>query len=263
MPHEWRGGGDVHGRRSAPDESQTESQNETIAMNVEQTAPLTATFSRRPQAAGAAWACVAMLALLAGCATPTTDGAGCYAGSSSAACGNAPPPAPEVAAPPQHQERFERLQAALDGETQAARDAQARAVAATQKLPLAQRLRAGEVSQTPVTITDAKSGQQAQLRALDAVEIWVPLAGRNRKESKAALETVKALSHSMANNRGSATVVVEQSAKDVKARRVNTSTGTTQTAEGKPVVLEKTVSETLQPGMERYVVRAGAIRGQL
>lgn len=208
-------------------------------------------------------AALAALALLAGCATPSPDGAGCYPGSSSAACGNAAPPAPAAVAVPQQQERFVRLQAALDAETQAAREAQASAVAATQKLPVAMRLRAGEVSQTAVTITDGQSGQQAQVRALDAVEVWVPLAGKNRKEYKAALDQLKALGHSMANNRGSATIVVEQSAKDVKARRSNTATGVTQTAEGKPVKLEKTVSDTLQPGLERYVVRAGAIRGQL
>ncbi|RYF28040.1 MAG: hypothetical protein EOO33_02365 [Comamonadaceae bacterium] len=212
----------------------------------------------------AAGAALAALAVLAGCATPASDGAGCYPGSSAAACGNAAPPAPVAAAtPPQQQERFVRLQAALDAETQAAREAQASAVAATQKLPVAMRLRAGEVSQTAVTITDSQSGQQAQVRALDAVEVWVPLAGRSRKESKAALDALRALGHSMANNRGSATIVVEQSAKDVKARRSSTATGVTQTAEGKPVKLEKTVSNTLQPGLERYVIRAGAIRGQL
>ncbi|RYF27779.1 MAG: hypothetical protein EOO33_03275 [Comamonadaceae bacterium] len=215
----------------------------------------------RLHAAGAA---LAVLALLAGCATPSPDGAGCYAGSSSAACGNAPAPAAQApAVAPQQQERFVRLQAALDAETQAAREAQARAVAATQKLPVAMRLRAGEVSQTDVTITDGQTGQQAQVRALDTVEVLVPLAGRSRKESRAALDLLKALSHTMAGNRGSATIVVEQSARDVKARRSKVATGVTHTADGKPVKLEQAVSETLQPGMERYVIRAGAIRGQL
>lgn len=160
-------------------------------------------------------------------------------------------------------ERFARLQAALDQEAQQATALQAQAVQAMQRLPARQRAVAGPVHTRPVPITDGQSGVTSQLQSFSSLSVDMPLAAKGRNEYSRAMDALKELANELADNRGSSTILVEQSEADVSAGRVNTSSGTTQTKNGKPVTVRKKVDSSLPAGMERYTIEAGEIRGKL
>ena len=162
-----------------------------------------------------------------------------------------------------HSERFSRLQAALNQETQQAQSIQAQAVQAMQSLPVKQRAVAGPVLTQPVSIADAQSGQTLQVRAFSSVSVEMPLAAKGRKEYTRAMDLLKELANELADNRGAASIVVDQADADVKAGRVNTATGTTQSKGGKPVSVIKRIDAGVPSGVERYTIEAGAIRGKL
>ena len=162
-----------------------------------------------------------------------------------------------------HSERFSRLQAALNQETQHAQSIQAQAVQAMQSLPVKQRAVAGPVLTQPVPIADAQSGQTLQMRAFSSVSVEMPLAAKGRKEYTRAMDLLKELANELADNRGAASIVVDQADADVKAGRVNTATGTTQSKGGKPVSVIKRIDAGVPSGVERYTIEAGAIRGKL
>lgn len=171
--------------------------------------------------------------------------------------------APATAVSGGQAERFNRLQAALDQETQQAQSLQAQAIQAMQKLPVKQRAVAGPVQTKTVSITDGQSGQTHQMRAFSALTVEMPLAAKGRKEYTQAMNLLKELANELADNRGASSIVVTQSAEDVKAGRVNTATGTTQSKSGKPVTVIKKIDPMLPVGIERYTIEAGEIRGKL
>ncbi|KGG85485.1 hypothetical protein [Comamonas thiooxydans] len=160
-------------------------------------------------------------------------------------------------------ERFARLQAALDQETQHAQSMQAQAVQAMQKLPAKQRAVAGPVQTRTVSIADGQSGQAHQMRSFSALTVEMPLAAKGRREYTQAMNVLKELANELADNRGSSSIVVDQSDEDVRAGRVNTATGTTQSKGGKPVTVIKKIDTGLPAGVERYTIEAGEIRGKL
>lgn len=162
-----------------------------------------------------------------------------------------------------HNERFSRLQAALNQETQQAQGIQAQAVQAMQSLPVKQRAVAGPVLTQPVPIADGQSGKTLQMRAFSSLSVEMPLAAKGRKEYTRAMDLLKELANELADNRGASSIVVDQADGDVKAGRVNTATGTTQSKSGKPVSVIKRIDAGLPNGMERYTIEAGAIRGKL
>ena len=171
--------------------------------------------------------------------------------------------APVESGPAGQSERFSRLQAALDQETAQATELQSQAVQAMQKLPVRQRSVAGALRTRPVPITDGQSGVTSQLQAFASLSVDMPLAAKGRSEYTRAMDALKELANELADNRGSSTILVEQSEADVSAGRVNTSSGTTQTKHGKPVTVRKSVNSTLPAGVERYTIEAGEIRGKL
>ncbi|QXZ10884.1 hypothetical protein KUF54_06710 [Comamonas sp. Y33R10-2] len=171
--------------------------------------------------------------------------------------------APATAISGGHDERFSRLQAALNQETQRAQGIQTQAVQAMQTLPVKQRAVAGAVLTQSVSIADAQSGKTLQMRAFSSLSVEMPLAAKGRKEYTAAMDLLKELANELADNRGSSSIVVDQSDADVKAGRVNTATGTTQSKGGKPVTVIKRIDAGVPSGVERYTIEAGAIRGKL
>ena len=181
----------------------------------------------------------------------------------SCATGDGGSSAPATAMSGGHNERFSRLQAALNQETQQAQGIQAQAVQAMQSLPAKQRAIAGPVLTQPVPISDAQSGQTLQMRAFSSLSVEMPLAAKGRKEYTRAMDLLKDLANELADNRGASSIVVDQADADVKAGRVNTATGTTQSKGGKPVSVIKRIDAGIPAGMERYTIEAGAIRGKL
>ena len=191
-----------------------------------------------------------MLSRVTNSADPNCGGAGGNSGPVTATSGT-------------HSERFDKLQAALNQETQQAQSIQTQAVQAMQKLPVRQRAVAGPVQVKPVPITDGQSGRTLQMQAFSALSIDMPLAAKGRPEYIKAMDLLKDLANELADNRGTSSIVVDQSDADVKAGRVNTATGTTKSKGGKPVTVIKKVDAALPTGVERYTIEAGDIRGKL
>lgn len=183
--------------------------------------------------------------------------------SADASCGGGGAGTAPATATGSQADRFERLQAALDQETQQARAAQVQAVSAMQGLPPGQRAMAGPVKLLDINISDKQSGGERKMRSFSSVTVDMPLAAKGRPEYTRAMDTLKDLANQLADNRGSSSIVVNQAESDIKARRVNTATGVTQTSGGKPVSVQKTIDRTLPAGIERYTIQAGEIRGQL
>ena len=210
---------------------------------------------------------------LAGCAAvDSSNSLGCMLGRFTqnpppgcAPAGATPAPAagPSAATVAQAGERFAKLQSVLDQEIELARAVQADAVSSMQHLPLKLRSSAGPVKLQDVPITDSQSGQTRKMRTLESVSVLMPLAAKGRPEYAQAMTTLKNLANRLADNRGSATIVVHQSAADVQAQRVNTATGVSKTAKGSPVKVDKVEDALLPAGTERSTIQAGPIRGGL
>lgn len=210
---------------------------------------------------------------LAGCATvDSSNSLGCMLGRVTqnpppgcAPAGATPAPAagPSAATVAQAGERFAKLQSVLDQEIELARAVQADAVSSMQHLPLKLRSSAGPIKLQDVPITDSQSGQTRKMRTLESVSVLMPLSAKGRPEYAQSMTTLKNLANRLADNRGSATIVVQQSAADVLAQRVNTATGVSKTAKGSPVKVDKVEDIQLPAGTERYTIQAGPIRGGL
>lgn len=175
----------------------------------------------------------------------------------------APATGPSAATVAQAGERFSKLQAVLDQEIETARAVQDDAVSSMQHLPIKLRSSAGPVKLQDVPITDSQSGQTRKMRALESITVHMPLAAKGRPEYTQAMDQLKALANQLADNRSAASIIVDQSDADIKARRVNTATGTTQSPRGNPVAVRKNASRELPAGVERYTIQAGEIRGKL
>lgn len=160
-------------------------------------------------------------------------------------------------------DRFDKLQAVLDQEAQDARKTQEQAVAAMQKLPPNQRAVAGPVRMLNVSISDSQSGRTRTMSTLDSITVDMPLAAKGRPEYTQAMDGLKGLANQLADNRGAASITVEQAEADIKARRVNTATGISKSPHGSPVNVIKNSSRSLPAGTERYTIQAGEIRGKL
>ena len=160
-------------------------------------------------------------------------------------------------------DRFDKLQTVLDQEAAQARQAQEQAVAAMHKLPSSQRSVAGPVRMLNVNITDSQSHRTRTMVSLDSITVDMPLAAKGRPEYTQAMDGLKALANQLADNRGGASIIVEQTEADIKARRVNTATGISKSPQGNPVNVHKNISRSLPTGMERYTIQAGEIRGKL
>ncbi|MPN52005.1 hypothetical protein SDC9_199657 [bioreactor metagenome] len=74
------------------------------------------------------------------------------------------------------------------------------------------------------------------------------------------MNAVKALATRIADNRGGATILVEQASADVRGRKVNTSEGESRTKEGNPLTVQKAVSTEVPRGVERYTIKAGELK---
>ena len=204
--------------------------------------------------------------LLGGCATleEASTSLSCMlaraTGSANSSCGNNSQDGTLQSAPG---DRFDKLQAVLDEETQRAKQAQGSAIAAMQKLPANQRSVAGPVRMLNVSITDSQNGRTRNMQTLDSITVDMPLAAKGRPEYTQAMDQLKALANQLADNRGTASINVDQSEADINARRVNTSTGSTQSPRGNPVFVRKNADRNLPAGVERYTIQAGEIRGKL
>lgn len=152
---------------------------------------------------------------------------------------------------------FER---ARQQEIAAATQAQQQAIAALQQLPAGKGAQAGEVKTVEVTATDKTTKQARKYQAFDSVSVDIPLSTKGTPEYEQAIGKLKTLAEQVADERGSATIEVALAPTDARARKVALETATAHTAKGSPVTVRKTADGTVPKGVERFTVRAGAIK---
>lgn len=160
-------------------------------------------------------------------------------------------------------ERWIHVQKVFDDEISTARTAQAQAVANSSRLPASQRATAGELTLLNVAIKDSRTQETRNVRTLDTVELRIPLAGKGKAAHLATFNTFMDLANTLADNRGTASVTVYQNPADVQAGRANPAGAVLKTKDGNPVHVRKVAQAATPLGLERYVIQAGEVRGEL
>jgi hypothetical protein len=141
-----------------------------------------------------------------------------------------------------------------------AEQAQQQAIAAVAAMPGGQSAKAGDVKTVEVTATDKTSGQTRKYQAFESVSVDLPLSAKGTPEYDEAVGKLKTLAQRVADERGSARIEVALTRADARAHKVALETATVNTAKGNPITVSKAADSTVPKGMERFTVRAGALR---
>ena len=199
--------------------------------------------------------------VLAGCVAPPQEPAPAPAPAAvQVECGVASPPGcrePAVAAV------YTDWAAKMKAETQAADELRQRAVEAMATLPPKQRIESSETLTTEQAFVSAQAKAPHNVQVLDSVVIDLPWAAKSRQEHKDAMTAIKDIATLMADNRGSATIYVTVSPRDLRAKKVNTNSGTAPTEAGNPVEVKKSADKNVAPGIEHFVIQAKPWPGRL
>ncbi|WP_339536674.1 hypothetical protein [Comamonas sp. MYb21] len=200
-------------------------------------------------------ALVSVLAL-AGCAAPPPEPAPAPAPAVpvQVECGVASPPGCREPAVPPALLTWEQK---MKGEIDEAEALRLRAVEAMSALPAKQRIKEG--SKTMTTEQVFSTSQAPATRAmpvLDSVSLDLPWATKSRQEHKDAMVAIKDIATMMADNRGGATIYVTVSPRDLRAKKVNTNSGTAPTEAGNPVEVKKSADKNVPAGVEHFVIQA-------
>ena len=183
-------------------------------------------------------------AILAGCATSTPE---CTPGSTHPSC------VPKQAAVPAGESPEQQAQIALAEQSLAA------AMNASKPLPASLRARNPQIKTTSAPLADSRSGRVYEFKVLDSASLEMPLAGKGKRGYVEAMDEIKDLANQLADARGAVTISVDQATADVKARRVNTKSGSTQTQAGNTVTVEKVSSGSVPRGVERYTIKPSEV----
>lgn len=126
-----------------------------------------------------------------------------------------------------------------------------------------QRVRAGEVKTVEVTAIDKKTRETKKYKAFDSVSVDIPLTSRGTPEHDAAMAKLKTLAQRVADERGSAEIIVATLPASAKARRVSATHDTVTTAKGNPITVTKTFDSAVPQGVERITVKAGRLQTEV
>ncbi|GEM_PF-1274438 len=168
-------------------------------------------------------------------------------------CGVASPPGcREPAVPPALVTWEQKIKVEID-QAEALR---VRAVEAMSALPVKQRISGSKTTTTEQVFSSSQSPATRGMPVLDAVSLDLPWAAKSRQEHKDAMVAIKDIATMMADNRGGATIFVTVSPRDLRAKKVNTNSGTAPTEAGNPVEVKKSADKNVPPGIEHFVIQA-------
>ena len=196
---------------------------------------------------------VASALVLAGCVVPPQESSGPAPVSQASVqveCGVASPPGCREPAV------FVDWEQKLKAETAAAEELRLRAVDAMAQLPASQRIAHSETVTTEQAFQSAQAAGTRNMKVLDSVSIDLPWAAKSKQEHKDAMTAIKDIATLMADNRGSATIYVTVSPRDLRAKKVNLRSGSAPTEAGNPVEVKKTADKNVAPGVEHFVIQA-------
>lgn len=149
---------------------------------------------------------------------------------------------------------------ARKAEISAAERAQNEALQAMAALPPAQRGSAGELKTVEVVATDKSSRETRKYQAFESVSIDVPLSTKGTPEHATAMGKLKALAERVADERGSADIVIAMAPNEVRARKVALTSDQVRTAKGNTITVSRVSDSKAPVGMERITVKAGKLR---
>ena len=100
-------------------------------------------------------------------------------------------------------------------------------------------------------------------QAFDSVSVDLPLNSKGTPEHDAAMEKLKTLAQQVADERGSADIVVALAPADAKAQKMVASRGSVQTAKGRTITVVKMSDAAVPRGVERITVKAGRLQTEV
>lgn len=152
---------------------------------------------------------------------------------------------------------------ARQDELAAAEQARRDAVAAFSSRGGAQQVKASEVKTVEVTAVDKKTGEAKKYQAFDSVTLDLPLSAKGTPEHDAAMEKLKTLAQRVADERGSSEILVVMAPADVKARKMELTSGVAKTDKGNNITVTKMTDNAVPRGVERIVVKAGRLNTEV
>lgn len=144
-------------------------------------------------------------------------------------------------------------------EIAAAEQAKQDIVTALATLPKGQAAKTGEVQTVEISATDKKSREVKKYQAFDSVNVEIPLSAKGTPERDAAIGKLKTLAERVADERGSAEIIVAMTPADSKAQKVELATSTVKTKKGSDISVSKVADASVPKGVERITVRAGKL----
>ena len=141
-----------------------------------------------------------------------------------------------------------------------AEQARQEAVQAMASLPPHKRARAGEIKTIDVLAKDKASGNTQRIKTFDSMSVDVPISTKGTPEYSAAMGKLKTLAERVADERGSADIVVAVTPADARSSKVNMEGGKTVTAKGNPIRVTKVTDTGVPKGIERITVKAGRLK---
>ena len=125
------------------------------------------------------------------------------------------------------------------------------------------RVRVGDVKTVEVTAIQKGTREAKKYQAFDSVSVDLPLNSKGTPEHDAAMEKLKTLAQQVADERGSADIVVALAPADAKAQKMVASRGSVQTAKGRTITVVKMSDAAVPRGVERITVKAGRLQTEV
>lgn len=131
---------------------------------------------------------------------------------------------------------------------------------ATATLPPQQRARAGALNTVEVQAKDKSDGSTKTVKAFESVSVDIPISTKGTPEYSAAMGKLKTLAERVADERGSAEILVAVTPTDARLGKLNMAGGKAASPKGNPIIVTKLTDTKVPRGMERITVKAGRLK---
>lgn len=120
----------------------------------------------------------------------------------------------------------------------------------------------GEVKTQDISMKTDDGKDTQKVKAFESLTIELPTATRNRPEHAAAVEKLRKLAEKMADERGSADIILAVRPEEAKARKMRLTPDVITTAKGKQITFIRKIDAGVPKGVERITVQAGLVSSE-
>lgn len=117
----------------------------------------------------------------------------------------------------------------------------------------------GEVKTQDVSMKTDDGKDTKKVKAFESLTVELPTATKNRPEHAAAVEKLRKLAEKMADERGSADIILAVRPEEAKARKLSLTPDVITTAKGKQITFIRQIDAGVPKGVERVTVQAGPV----